>query len=363
MPTLIEWPWKANPDYTRTERALRRQGDSHFVPMMEIATDPEVIAVVLSESVIPEGDDLEARHAALDRRIRFSHRLGFDVLCQGAELPLPRLLSLETDDTAALPRATRQWADEKCGAITNWDEFDHYPWPNSADANYEPMEYLIGHLPEGMALIAGITGIFEPLMYLMGLESLAFSLYDDPGLIQAICDRISEIYLPIARNLVQMDRVIALTSSDDMGHKTGTLVAPQFLRKCVFPYHKALVACAHGRNLPFLLHCCGKLDSIIEDLIEDVKIDALHSFQDVIEPVESFSKRYSHRIAIVGGVDVDLLARGSEEQVRARARRILDTCAPTGAYILGSGNSITNYIPVQNILAMLDEGWRFNLSL
>ncbi len=363
MFTLKEWPWKPNPDYTRTERALRRQGDCHHVPLMEIAADPEVIAAVLGESIIPEGDDLEIKHCALDQRIRFSHRLGFDVLCQGAELPLPELLRLEAGDTAYLARAARHWADEKSGAITNWEEFDHYPWPNSVDANYEPIEYLINHLPEGMALIVGVTGIFEPLMYLMGLETLALLLYDDPELIQAICDKISEIFLPVARSLVQMDKVIGLTTSDDMGHKTGTLIAPQFLRKYVFPYQKELVAYAHEQDLPFMLHSCGQLDGIMKDLIEDIKVDAIHSFQDVIESVESFSKRYSDRIAIVGGVDVDLLARGSVEQIRIRTRQILEACAPSRAYILGSGNSIANYIPVQNFLAMFDEGWRFNLSL
>jgi uroporphyrinogen decarboxylase len=360
MLTFQEWPWKPNPDYTRTMKALLREGDAHFVPQMEFGFDPEIMAAILEESNFPESDDPELKHYALDQKIRLFHLLGYDVICQGPELPLPGLLRLEASDTALFTREKRQWADEKSGAITNWEEFEHYSWPDSRDAGYEPLEYLAKHLPDGMAIIAGVTGIFEPLMYLMGLETLALSLYDNPDLVRAICDRISELFLPIARNLIGMDRVIGLTTSDDMGHKTGTLVDPRFLRKYVFPYHKALVACAHAQDLPFILHSCGRLDSILEDLIEDIKIDAIHSFQDVITPVETFSERYSDRIAIVGGLDVDLLARGSEEAIRTRTRQILGTCAPSRAYISGSGNSITNYIPVQNYLAMVDETWRFN---
>ena len=100
----------------------------------------------------------------------------------------------------------------------------------------------------------------------------------------------------------------------------------------------------------------------MENLIEDVSIDAKHSFEDDIEPVERFTARYGKRIAVIGGVDMDLLARGSQEQVRARTRRILEACAPSGAYILGSGNSIANYVQPQNFLTMLDEGWRYNSS-
>jgi uroporphyrinogen decarboxylase len=41
-------------------------------------------------------------------------------------------------------------------------------------------------------------------------------------------------------------------------------------------------------------------------------------------------------------------------------RRILEECAPGGGYLLGSGNSVTNYVPVENFLAMLDEGLKFS---
>ena len=32
---------------------------------------------------------------------------------------------------------------------------------------------------------------------------------------------------------------------------------------------------------------------------------------------------------------------------------------PGGGYCLGSGNSVTNYIPVDNYLIMMDEGRRY----
>jgi uroporphyrinogen decarboxylase len=60
-------------------------------------------------------------------------------------------------------------------------------------------------------------------------------------------------------------------------------------------------------------------------------------------------------------VDMDLLGRGTEEQVRARTRQILEVCGVKGTgYCLGTGNTAANYIPKQNYLAMLDEGRRWN---
>jgi uroporphyrinogen decarboxylase len=79
-------------------------------------------------------------------------------------------------------------------------------------------------------------------------------------------------------------------------------------------------------------------------------------------PVEEVHALWGDRLGIIGGVDMDLLGRGSEQAVRARTRQILDACASKGRYVLGTGNSVTSYIPVRNYRAMLDEGRRWNLE-
>ena len=94
----------------------------------------------------------------------------------------------------------------------------------------------------------------------------------------------------------------------------------------------------------------------MEDLIEDVKIDAKHSFEDAIMPVSEFKKEYGDRIAVLGGVDVGKLRHLKEKELHQYVRDILDKCMPGGGYALGSGNSIINYLPIENYLAMLDEG-------
>jgi uroporphyrinogen decarboxylase len=93
----------------------------------------------------------------------------------------------------------------------------------------------------------------------------------------------------------------------------------------------------------------------MEDEIEVVGIDGRHSFQDNIEPVEVVYRKYGERISILGGMDVDLLARGTTGQVRERARQILQVCAPGGGYCMGSGNSVNNFCKIENYYAMLDE--------
>ena len=116
---------------------------------------------------------------------------------------------------------------------------------------------------------------------------------------------------------------------------------------------------AHAHNMPFLLHSCGNLEAIMDDLINDVGIDAKHSFEDIIQPVTEAKSLYGERIALLGGIDVDMLCRSSEAEVRAYTRRVIEVCAPGGGWALGTGNSVANYIPVRNYLAMLDEGRKY----
>ena len=52
--------------------------------------------------------------------------------------------------------------------------------------------------------------------------------------------------------------------------------------------HKALAETSHAAGRPYLLHSCGKLDAIMDDLVDDVKIDGFHSFEDTIRSVEEY---------------------------------------------------------------------------
>jgi uroporphyrinogen decarboxylase len=147
-----------------------------------------------------------------------------------------------------------------------------------------------------------------------------------------------------------------------MGFRTSTMVSPAFLRELVLPWHRACAEAGRARGKPYLLHACGQLDSIMEELIEGVGIAGKHSFEDGILPVAEAYRRYGGRIAVLGGVDMDLLARGSQQAVRERVRRTLEACFRPRAglgYCLGSGNTVANYVPLGNYLAMLEEGRRY----
>jgi uroporphyrinogen decarboxylase len=140
-----------------------------------------------------------------------------------------------------------------------------------------------------------------------------------------------------------------------MGFRTGTLVSPEALRAYCLPWQRKLAALAHGKRLPYFLHSCGNLAGIMDELIDEVKIDGKHSFEDAIIPAEEFQRKYGDRVTVLGGLDINLLAGGSPEDVRRRTALLMEECGARGRYAVGSGNSVPSYVPVPNYLAMVGE--------
>jgi len=351
---------RPQPDFQRLRKVLLRQGEPDRLPFIELFADREVMEAIIGEPIpVRRPHERELNEIALSRTIRFYYETGYDYVTVGANLDMPRK-RIGAADTAALPRDQRLWQDESDGVITSWQDFETYPWPKPEDIDFYPLEYASRHLPDGMKIIyIGPGGQLENMMWLMGYMPMSYALQDDPALVEAVAEKVGELLLNMYAAATQVPGVGAVWLGDDMGFKTATMISPEHMRRYVFPWQKKLVTLVHAHHLPFLLHSCGNLDAIMDDLINDVGIDAKHSFEDTILPVAEAKKRYGERIAILGGVDVDVLCRCSEDEVRAYTRRVIEACAPGGGWALGTGNSVANYIPVRNYLAMLDEGRRF----
>ena len=299
--------------------------------------------------------DREAQRAFLDNFIEVWLKLGYDFVRYERGLPFPER-TVPAPDTASGAVKPRAWADEHAGAIMTWEDYERCPWPRVEDFDFFPFEYLTRRMPEGMGLLTcHAGGPFEHLSWIMSLEGLCLALKDNPELVRAVADRIGLLMTAFYSHLLDLDRIAAVLAGDDMGFRTGTIIAPADLRAIILPWHKMFAAMAHRKGLPYFLHSCGNLAAIMENLVGEVGIDGKHSFEDAIEPAEVFQDRFGGRVAVLGGVDLNILAGGRPEDVRLRTRALIETCGGRGRFAVGSGNSIPSYIPVENFLAMADE--------
>ncbi|MGE5531320.1 MAG: uroporphyrinogen decarboxylase family protein [Bacteroidota bacterium] len=342
------------PDFERVLTVLKRTGEPDRVPFFELFQDFEIVIACMGRPAPTEPEE----YRKYRRDFFVSH--GYDYMNGYHTVGFPNISYLQSEDTAAeLTRTSRSWEDEHSGPIKTWEDFEKYPWPEVTAAAFEDIEACAGILPEGMKVTVTLPGgVLENLIRLIGYEPLCYMLIEQPDLVQAVVDGVGRTELEMYKVLCQYEHVGLVWLNDDLGFKTQTMISPQHLRQFVFPWHKRLVEYAHEHGKPVVMHACGNLREVMDDLIDDVKIDAKHSFEDVIQPVAEFKRQYGQRVSAMGGIDVDVLARCSEDEVRRYVRKVIEETAPGGGFALGSGNTVANYIPVGNYLAMLDEGRR-----
>lgn len=349
------------PDWEAFRDCVLRRGTPRRAHFAEFGIDWEIQNELGNRLGLFEGLDRSDPHFAYKFEIAIQRSLGYDYVHCGLGGIAIEANRKGVTDTAALSRqGGRYYVDEQRGPVTNWEEFEKYPWPEPAGFVTRGLEWYEKNLPDDMCVTAvGLGHFFENISFLLGYETMCDVLQDNYELLCAIARRMEGLYSQVAKVLVQFKRVQFVWGSDDMGYRGGLLLAPRYLRELVLPGHKMIAEIVHAAGKIYLHHNCGKLDLIMDDLIEDVKIDGKHSFEDNIERVEDAKAKYGNKIGLLGGIDVDFLCRAEEKMIRDRVRETLRRCQPGGGFALGSGNTVANYVPVNNYLAMLDEGRKF----
>jgi uroporphyrinogen decarboxylase len=347
-----------HPDWQAFIDNIRRRGTPKRVHHIELYHDAEIRDAIAERFGLMAGVKKNDPNYGRKKLIAVNRFCGFDIVQSGLVGCAMTYNWLPAEDTAKLRRqAGRNFMDEHAGPITNWEDFQKYPWPDpNAPQATSDLEWFQANLPEGMCLSCQTGHFAENLAWLMGYETLCYALYDQRDLVEALATRILEYHVAELKRILEIDCVKVIWGSDDMGHKTGLLISPDDMRQLVLSGHKVLAEMAHAAGRLYMLHSCGKLSDVIDDLIDDVKLDAKHSFEDTIEDVRDAKRTHGHRLALLGGIDMDFLCRSDETAIRKRVRDTLDVCMSGGGYCLGTGNTAANYIPLDNYLTMVDEG-------
>jgi uroporphyrinogen decarboxylase len=337
---------RGRPDFEQFRKVLYRRGRSRHLPFYEhVASTPFIDRWISVEMSKMPWRSRERWKCYVD----FWMSMGFD--CVPLEIPLKCPLPETSHDA-------RGTASEARVVIRNMNDFETYSWPDESNAiDFEPFEIVADLLPDGAKIVGGVSmGPYEWASTMLGTEGMSFALADDPQLVKLVFEKLGRMIVKSDQQIATMKGIGALRQGDDLGFKTSTFLSPDLLRQLVFPIYTQMTRVAHDAGMPFILHSCGLLGAVYDDLIETCHIDAKHSFEETITPVEKFKAQYGKRVTPLGGLDVDMICRGSPEQIRAYTRDKIAKCYNDGYWALGTGNSLTDYMPVENYRIVLEEG-------
>jgi len=334
-------------NFAPIRRSLLLEGPPEAIPVMELHVDDEVMTAIMGRPV--------DRKDALSL-LPFQRKMGYDYINVYSDLRLEFNRAVVTGADAGGLAAERVFMNEQDGPVTTEVEFESYPWPDPGTITYGQFAAVRPLLPAGMAMIARCHGPFDWGTWLMGIQRFCMALVLERPLVEKIFARVSELILAEVAGMVRQDGVEAVWISDDLGFNSGPFISPADLDALVLPTYAAICRMARQRDLPVILHSCGNLWTILDRLIA-CGIHALHSLPPGLYDLAELKRAVGDRLCLLGNVDVDLLARGSEDDVRRAVRYVKGVWAadPAGGIILSSSNSITNYCRVENYFAMMDE--------
>jgi uroporphyrinogen decarboxylase len=112
------------------------------------------------------------------------------------------------------------------------------------------------------------------------------------------------------------------------------------------------------RGIPYLYHSDGVLYDVLQDLI-DLGVNGLHPIEPKSMSIVEVKMRGSGRLAVLGHIQVDTLARGTPADVEKLVKEALQLAAPGGGYAIGSSNSLPEYCRWENYLTMLRTADRY----
>ncbi|NQT40899.1 MAG: hypothetical protein HQ581_25620 [Planctomycetes bacterium] len=354
------------PDFANLRKTLLLQGEPARVPALEYSIDKSIKAKFLGREPTTMDDEaeffLEAGYDSVP--VLFGMRLTLvERAARAARHGSPsggHMKKAEAHYSANSEQTSeRLWAEEGAGLIPDAAALDAFEWPDPDLYNFHDIARLGEILPDEAKVVPVVGYIFAAAWMLMGFERFCIDVADGAPVAGRIMEKLGEIHYRVVENLLQYDCVGAVCMPDDLAYTHSLMVRPEVLRKHVFPQHEKIGRLVRSKDLPYLFHSDGRYADVIDDLIQ-CGYNALHPCEPSSFDIVELKRQYGDRLCLCGNINLDsTLTLGTPQDVDAEVKLRIETVGPGGGYCCGSSNSVTEYVPYDNYLAMLEATLKY----
>ena len=190
-------------------------------------------------------------------------------------------------------------------------------------------------------LASAANCVWECSWYLRGLENLMIDLYTNRDFVVDLFDKVMNYHLRLAKKLVEIG-VDIVFYGDDVSCERGPLFDPKIYNELIKPRHAYLISEVKklNKDIKIAYHSCGKIDWLLDDLI-DIGVDIFHPVQPDNNDSVEIKKRYGKKLTFWGNVDTRVvLSHGSVQDVIEEVKKVIRTFAPGGGLIMTSNHTI-----------------------
>jgi hypothetical protein len=200
----------------------------------------------------------------------------------------------------------------------------------------------------------------------LGLDTFCYLYSEAPQVVSDYVETYTENELRRLDAIADPSLSPVVLIAEDFASKTGPIFSPAFLRKELFPHVRRVTEAWHHHGLKVLYHSDGNYKCVVPDLVE-CGADGFYCLEPAVGMDIVALRKAWPRHVWAGGVDgVDLMERGTPDQVRREVRRIIrETDAlHCGGVFVDTSSEINPPIKPENFQAMVEavgEIWNEDL--
>ncbi len=223
---------------------------------------------------------------------------------------------------------------------------DGFAWPRAeAMFDWQWLENKIASLPDSFQLWGLAMGLFERSWFLRGIENVLVDMIEDAEFVNDLLDGIVQVHMDFMDCLSKL-KVDAIFGGDDVCDQRGVIMGLERWRVFFKPRLKKLIDHAHALGLPYILHSCGNVLPLVDDLVE-IGLDGLESLQAEAMDIFELKRRAAGGMLLIGGMGVQqMMYSSAPHEITQYTKRLYREMGKGGGYVLA---------PCKNLFAETTE--------
>lgn len=340
-------------DVGRLLRVLRHQ-EADRLPYLALHVHSQPLVEYVLERKLDYSVVSDHEHGlslAPEDHVEFAQRLGVDVVaCDFTWRP--------NNLYAVASNGREQYVG---GGVRSWRDLENLEPPPPLAQQLNHLErYLRAAQGTGVGVMASFSSFFDSALRAVGIAEAMYLFYDNRALLERLMDILADHQQRVMRAVCDRfagDLALVMVE-DDIAHSAGLLIHPDMFAE-VFPQRmQRLLAPAKEYDKPVLFHSEGLIDKAIPALV-DIGFDGVHLGTYSFDNIAALRAQWRNKLALIGTLPILLLTYGSQQEVEDEVRRHCVELAPGGGYVLGVSASITDDIPPQNLVALIQAVHRY----